>query len=207
MTINVMENIRKIMGWCPNANALATKRVMVALPEGEDFFTDEKGKSGVNMSKMGWGNKFRNIVLLMTLISFAFLGYLMLFLLFIHEYSGFVEYFQNSLLKGIITSIILAVFILADQWRHLNRINEGKNVLETKKEFAVMALFFAGFMFLYTIKAYDFLLVVMFSTGFIISLINYPMTIYWERKNRKTIYLVEEKLLRWRPVALSVQAP
>ena len=208
MTINVMENIRKIMGWCPNANALATKRVMVALHEGEDFFADEKGKGGMNPVKMGWGNRYRNIALLYTLTSFASLGYLMLFLLFIHEYSGFVEYFQNSLLKGIITGIILAVFILADQWRHLNRINEGKNVLSTKKEFAVMALFFAGFMFLYfTIKAYDFLLVVMFSTGFIFSLINYPMTIYWERKNRKTIYLVEEKLLRWRPVALSVQAP
>jgi len=201
------ESIKKIMGWCPNANALATKRVMVALHEGEDFFADEKGKGGMNPVKMGWGNRYRNIALLYTLTSFASLGYLMLFLLFIHEYSGFVEYLQNSLLKGIITSIILAVFISADQWRHLNRINEGKNVRSTKKEFAVMALFFAGFMFLFfTIKAYDFFLVVMFSTGFIFSLINYPMTIYWERKNRKTIYLVEEKLLRWRPVALPSKA-
>jgi len=205
--------IKKMMGWCPNATALATKRVMVALHEGEDFFADEKGKGGMNPVKMGWGNRYRNIALLYTLTSFASLGYLMLFLLFIHEYSGFVEYFQNSLLKGIITSIILAVFILADQWRHLNRINEGKNVLSTKKEFAVMALLFAGYMFLvfnfFTKKdlPYDFILVVMMSTGFIFSLINYPMTIYWERKNRKTIYLVEEKLLRWRPVALSVQAP
>jgi len=47
----------------------------------------------------------------------------------------------------------------------------------------------------------------MISTGFIFSLINDPMTIYWEWKNRKTIYLIEEKLLRWRPVALHEHAP
>jgi hypothetical protein len=205
MTINVMESIKKMMGWCPNASALATKRVMVTLHEG-DFFADEKGKGGMNPVKMGWGNRYRNIALLITLISFASLGFFMLFLLFMHGYSDFVEYLQNSLLKGIITGIILAVFISADQWRHLNRINEGKNVRpKFSHNFAVMTLLFAGFMFLFfTIKAYDFFLVVMFSTGFIFSLINYPMTIYWERKNRKTIYLIEE---RWRPVAMPGQAP
>ncbi len=207
MTVNVMESIKKMMGWCPDANALETKRVLITLPSDEEFLTDEKGNGGMNPVKMGWSNRYRNIALLMTLTSFAFLGFFMLFLHVIHEYGGFVEYLQNSLLKGILTGIILAVFISADQWRHLNRINEGKNVRPTKKEFAFMTLLFAGFMFLvFTIKAYDFFLVVMISTGFIVSLINYPMTIYWERKNRKTIYLVEEKLLRWRPVALSVQA-
>lgn len=208
MTINMMESIKKIMGWCPNANALATKRVLITLPSDEEFLIDKKGKGGLNPVKMGWSNRYRNIALLLTLISFAFLGFDMLFLLFMHEYSAFVEYSQNSLLKGIITGIILAVFISADQWRHLNRINEGKNVRPTKKEFALMALLFASYMFLIFTKKdlpYDFILVVMFSTGFIFSLINYPMTIYWEWKNRKTIYLIEEKLLRWRPVALPVQ--
>jgi len=207
MTANITRNIKKVMGWCPNVNALATKRVMVALPEGEDFFTDEKGKGGMNMSKMGWGNKFRNLVLLMTLISFAFLGF---FMLFIHEYSDFGEYLSRSFIIGILTAIILAIIPLAHQWRHLNRINEGKNVRPTKKEFALMTLLFASYMFLVFTKKdlpYDFILVVMISTGFIISLINYPMTIYWEWKNRKTIYIIEENLLRWRPVALPVQTP
>jgi hypothetical protein len=208
MTMNIMESIKKMMGWCPNANALAAKRVMVALPIDEEFAPGEKGKGGMNPVKMGWGNRYRNIAFLMTLICFASLGFFWLFLLFIHGYSDFVEYLQNSLLKGILTAIILAIFISADQWRHLNRINEGKNIRTTKKEFAVMALLYTGFMFLiFTTKAYDFFMVVMLSTGFIFSLINYPMTIYWERKNRKTIYLVEEKLLRWRPVALPVQTP
>ncbi len=154
MTINMTENIKKIMGWCPNANALATKRVLITLPSDEEFLTDEKRKGGINPVKMGWSNRYRNIALLMTLLSFAFLRF---FMLFIHEYSDFGEYLQNNLLKGILTGILLAVFISADQWRHLNRINEGKNVHPTKKEFAVMTLLFAGFMFLFfTIKAYDF---------------------------------------------------
>lgn len=108
--MNLTGTMRKMMGWCPNVNALATKRVMVALPEGEDFFADEKGKGGMNMSKMGWGNKFRNIALLMTLISFAFLGF---FMLFIHEYSDFGEYLSKSFIKGILTAIILAIIPLA----------------------------------------------------------------------------------------------
>jgi|GEM_PF-2107057 len=209
MTINMKESIKKIMGWCPNANALATKRVLITLPSDKEFLTDEKGKGGMNPVKMGWSNRYRNIALLMTLTSFAPLGFFMAVMLFI---SDFREYLQNSLLKGIITSIILAIFISADQWRHLNRINEGKNVRSTKKEFALMALLFASYMFLvfgfFTKKdlPYDFILIVMISTGFIFSLINYPMTIYWERKNRKTIYLVEEKFLKWRPVALPSQA-
>ncbi len=213
MTINLTENIKKMMGWCPNANALATKRVLITLSSDEEFLMHAKGKDGINPVKIGWGNRYRNIVLLQLLLCFAFLGFFMFFIFFIGEYGGFVEYVQKSLIKGILTATTLAVFLSAFQWRGLNRINERKNV-PTKKEFALMALLiallYASYMFLVFTKKdlpYDFILVVMMSTGFIFSLINYPMTIYWERKNRKRIYLVEEKFLRWRPVALPVQSP
>jgi len=33
-------------------------------------------------------------------------------------------------------------------------------------------------------------------------LIRYPVVIYWERKNGKTIYLVEENFLKWKSVVL-----
>ncbi|HWQ96007.1 MAG TPA: DUF1673 family protein [Candidatus Methylomirabilis sp.] len=208
MPINVVESIKKMMGWCPNANALLSKRVLITLPADEEFLTDEKGKGGTNPVKIGWGNRYRNIALLMTLLSFVFLGIFMFPIFFSGEYGDFVEYYQKSLIKGILTAITLAVFISALQWRHLNRINEGKNVRPTRKElvknFVLMTLLYAIFLFLnFTIKDFaGFSLVVMMSTGFIFSLINYPMTIYWERKNRKRIYLIEEKFLRWRPVAL-----
>lgn len=80
MTVNVRESILKIMGWCPNANALLTKRVLITLPAGEEFLLDQRGNGGTNPVKMGWGNKHRNIVLLMTIMNFAILGFFIWFL-------------------------------------------------------------------------------------------------------------------------------
>ncbi len=208
MTININESIRKMMGWCPNASALVAKRVMIALPEGEDFFTDEKGKGGMNMSKMGWGNKFRNVVLLMALISIILFGF------FISIAPDFFEYLLKlSFKKGylIIISFIIAVIQSAHEWRRYNHINEGKyrgwNPSRKKILVGIMiGILFLGVMrqvyFLRIDLPFDLLLVVMMATGFIYSIINYPMVIYWEWKNKKTIYLVEKESRGWRPVAL-----
>ncbi len=51
MTINLMESIKKMMGWCPNSNGFATKRVMVTLPSDEGYGTDKEEKSGQNKIK------------------------------------------------------------------------------------------------------------------------------------------------------------
>ncbi len=71
MALN-LNGVRKIMGWCPNANALATKRVMVALPIDEEFAPGGKGKSIKNYGKMGWANIYRNFVLLNAVLSVVF---------------------------------------------------------------------------------------------------------------------------------------
>ena len=190
--------VRKIMGWCPNANALATKRVMFALPD-EEIQMGEKGKGILNYSEMGWGNKYRNYILLGSLAGAVVFGLSLLFI------KNFEEGFDTRfILKGILISIILAVFIMVFEWRQLNRINQAESGLMENvliKTLAQTALFWAAVMLLtFTIGKDDpvlFLLTLFFPYIWV----RYPLVVYWERKNRKTIYLVEEKFLRWRPVA------
>jgi hypothetical protein len=70
-----------------------------------------------------------------------------------------------------------------------------------------LLLLSTGFMaFMRMDLPYDLILALGMSAGSIFYFIQYPMTLYWERKNRKTIYLVEEKFLKWRPVALPSQS-
>jgi hypothetical protein len=202
MALN-MTYVRKIMGWCPNANALATKRVMFALPD-EEIQMGEKGKGILNYSEMGWGNKYRNYILLGPLACAVVFGLSLLFI------KNFEEGFDlGFILKGILISIILAVLIMVFEWRQLNRINQAESgQMENVfiKTLAQTALFWAAVMLMtFTIGKDDpvlFLLTLFFPYIFI----RYPLVVYWERKNKKTIYLVEEKFLRWRPVALVSQA-
>jgi hypothetical protein len=205
MTVNVRESIQKIMGWCPNANALLTKRVLITLSDGEEFSLDQKGTGGTNPVKMGWGNKHRNIVLLMTIMNFAILGFFIWFL------PDFAKYLFRRLPEGILPAINIAIYLLASEWRYLNKIGNGKIRL-SKIEIAGMILMTllllsTGFLaFMRMDIPYDLILASGMSAGSIFYFIQYPMTLYWERKNKKTIYLVEEKFLKWRPVALSGQA-
>ncbi len=201
--MNVIENIRKTMGWCPNANAFATKQVLLSLPD-EEVQMGEKGKGILNYSEMGWGNKYRNYILLGSLAGAVVFGLSLLFIKNFEE--GFDTVF---ILKGILISIILAVFIMVFEWRQLNRINQVESGLMENvfiKTLAQTALFWAAVMLMsFTIGKDDpvlFLLTLFFPYIFI----RYPLVVYWERKNKKTIYLVEEKLLRWRPVGLVSQA-
>ncbi|MCZ7384953.1 MAG: DUF1673 family protein [Candidatus Methanoperedens sp.] len=201
MTVNVRESIQKIMGWCPNANAFATKQVMVALPIDEEFAPGEKGKGIQNYSKMGWANVYRNYVLLLTLVGVT--GFAAS--LFVIEYM-FEGFHTDIIITGILIGIIIAVFTQVESWKELNKINQPEISPTRKvylKSFALNAILMAAVLFFsFTLgkeSPVEFMIFVFFPSIWI----NYPQVVYWERKNRKTIYLVEEKLLRWRPVALS----
>ncbi|MCX9009677.1 MAG: DUF1673 family protein [Candidatus Methanoperedens sp.] len=203
MTMNVMENTSKTMGWCPSTNALAAKRVLLALPVDEEFQPGGNGKSLLNYCETGWGNKYRNYILLMSLAGAIVFG---LSLLIIDNFEGGFD--LEFILKGILISIILAVLIMVFEWRQLNRISQAESGLMENvflKTLVQTTLFWAAVMLMtFTIGKDEpvvFLLILFFPYIWIC----YPLVVYWERKNRKTIYLVEEKLLKWRPVALPGQ--
>jgi hypothetical protein len=201
MTANITRNIKKVMGWCPNVNALATKRVMVALPEGEDFFTDEKGKIGSNPVKLKWGNKYRNLMLVGTIMGLAVFAFSILLI-----GRDYAEFMTKDFLKINHFSVIFGVFILYIQWRDLNRINERKpRSAKTEIVFSALLLLLGAISIYSAIMGITIYLdlILIYLTGSIISFpFLYPMVIYWEWKNKKTIYLVEKESRGWRPVAL-----
>lgn len=203
MAMKVMENTRRAMGWCPSANELAAKRVLLALPVDEEFQQGENEKSLPNYCGMGWGSKYRNYILLMSLAGAIVF---VLSLLIINNFEGGFD--PEFILKGILVSVILAVLIIVFEWRQLNHISQAESGLMENvllKTLAQTTLFWAAVMLMtFTIGKDEpvvFLLILFFPYIWI----RYPLVVYWERKNRKTIYLVEEKLLKWRPVALPSQ--
>lgn len=205
MTMNVMETIRKMMGWCPNANAFASKRVMLALPVDEEFQPGEKGKDIQNFGKMGWANIYRNFVLLLTFVGIV--GFVALF--FAMKYLLEEEFQVGIIAKGILTGMIYAVFSITYTWKKLNQIDQneikGSDML-LLKSFGFNAIIMAAILFLSFTIGKENPLLFMISIFFPSIWINYPLVVYWEQKNRKTIYLVEEKFLKWRQVALPSQS-
>jgi hypothetical protein len=206
MTMNVMETVRKMMGWYPNANAFASKRVMLALPVDEEFQPGEKGKDIQNFGKMGWANIYRNFVLLLTFVGIV--GFVALFFAMNYLLEG--RFQVGIIAKGILTGMIYAVFSITYTWKKLNQIidqNEIKvSYMLLLKSFVFNAIIMATILFLSFTIGKENPLLFMISIFFPSILINYPLVVYWEQKNRKTIYLVEEKFLKWRPVALPSQS-
>lgn len=200
MIMNVSKNIKKAMGWCPDANTFARNRVLFTLPSDEEFQMDEKNKNGVNTLKMGWGYRYRNYILLMTFANFIAFG----LTLILSKYLEFV-FAVDFILKGILIGTLLAVFLMVLEWRQLNnkkqvQIGLMKNVFF--KTLTQTALFWASVILMtFTIGKVN-PVVFLLTLFFPYILIRYPVVVYWERKNSKTIYLVEEKFLRWKSVVL-----
>jgi len=200
MIMDVSKNIRKAMGWCPDTNSFATKRVLFTLPSEEEFPMDEKKKGGLDPLKMGWGYRYRNYILLMTFANFIAFG----LTLFLSKYFEFV-FAVDFILKGILIGTLLAVFLMVLEWRQLNNIKQVQFGLMQNVFFKTLtqtALFWASVILMtFTIGKVN--PVVFLLTLFLpYILIRYPVVIYWERKNGKTIYLVEENFLKWKSVVL-----
>ncbi|CAG0987632.1 hypothetical protein METP3_02453 [Methanosarcinales archaeon] len=199
MTMNVFENVRKTMGWCPDASV--AKKVLVTLPADEEFLSGGKGKNETDQIKTGWANIYRNYILLQTVLGVV--GFGLAFLIF--KYLFQMVFNQSAILKGTLIGIIISAFIIIQEWKQLNRVNQSQIGLVKKifvQTFSQLAIFFAFIMLMTFTIGKDEPLQFMLSIFFPLQLIHYPLVVFWERKSRKTIYLVEEKLLRWRPVAL-----
>jgi hypothetical protein len=201
MTINAIGKIRKIMGWCPDANVFASKRVMLTLPIDEEFQPGEKGKDTLNSIEMGWANKYRNYILLLTL--FGIIGSAAT--LVVIKYLLAEGFFAGVILKGIFIGIIYAAISMVYTWKKLNRINQTELIPTWKllvKSFVYNLIIMASVLGLSFTTGKENPVLFMLSVFFPSIWVLYPIVVYWEKKNRKTIYLVEEKILRWRLDAL-----
>jgi hypothetical protein len=205
MTISIAGMIRKTMGWCPNSNTLASKRVMLALPVDEEFQPGGKGTDSENFSEMGWANKYRNYILLLTL--FGIIGSAAT--LVVIKYLLVEGFYAWVILRGILIGIIYAAISMAYIWIKLNRMNHTELIPPWKllfKSFVYNLIIMASVLVLSFTIGKENPVLFMLSVFFPSILVLYPVVVYWEKKNRKTIYIVEEKILTWRMTALPAQA-
>ncbi len=161
----------------------------------------------MNSVKIEWKNKYRNIILIVELLMFIIYAFFILY-----SPPGYFEFVLNGFLKGIPLNIIFAAIFIAYNWRHLNRIKEG-DLSSTRTDISgwilIAFLFLSSIYVIFTGKElpfpFNFVLNSFYSSCLIYSVTMYPLILYWERNNMMTIYFVEEKPSRWRPVALSDQ--
>jgi hypothetical protein len=179
MTMNVMETVRKMMGWCPNANAL-TRRKAVQF----DNLTVNALGSGGEFTQMTteWWNKQRNRILI------GIIGGTLLAIVWFISYG---IYNMNVFLLGLFAGIVGNILSWSQGLNSLDRIAGSEMPIKTstKHMIAVYILMIISIVIVgYFASVYGLGTTLAFISGFAFtSWGGYLQIVYWEKKNRKTI--------------------
>ncbi len=183
----LLEDIKRLMGWCPNATTVKYKENMhldVLQMNAPDI------GSGSTHTINRWLNIYRNRVLLISVI---------LTLLAIVYFITAGMYDLDMFLLGIIGGLLLTLVMGVGEWRRLNKAAAGKFILQrTRKQKAihflilislfVIIIFSVGFLAVKTKT--DIQGIYAFMSGLALSVwIEYFEVLYWEQKNGKTLIL------------------
>ncbi|MHC1756332.1 MAG: DUF1673 domain-containing protein [Methanosarcina sp.] len=182
------EQIKKLMGWCPNARAHETRHS--PHPEYFDANIPTRGGDTGNSENLSWFRKVSSRVLLVD--SFLTLTYLLIM----------IQLGVNvvTLLAGFFLSLISFILIWKKQMQRYDTLaqklvldDSNKKILY-KRLFRIITLIFYATLF-YWIFAGDlernFLMkgtLSFFAGGLAFMWLGYLQILYWERKNHKTIY-------------------
>jgi len=179
----LIENIRKVMGWCPKVGAIETKKAV----QFDDIVVNasDKGRELTHIT-MKWWNKYHNLILLISI-----LGILTDINMLISWEGRNIDIFLVGLFLGILISMVT----WKTTWHSLDRISTRtphKTVMKPSKK---RMLVFCIIIFLYVaaityfMSIYDWKKGTAFLLGLGTSLfwLSYFQIVYWERKNRKTL--------------------
>jgi hypothetical protein len=182
------EQIKKLMGWCPNARAHETRHSIHS--KYFDANIPTRGGGTGNSETLSWFRKVSSRVLLVD--SFLTLTYLLIM----------IQLGVNvvTLLAGFFLSLISFILIWKKQMQRYDTLaqklvldDSNKKILY-KRLFRIITLIFYATLF-YWIFAGDlernFLMkgtLSFFAGGLAFMWLGYLQILYWERKNHKTIY-------------------
>ena len=189
MTI-VIENIKKLMGWCPNASTIETRKSV----QFDDMMVNAPDSGGelTHTTARGW-NKYRNRVLF-----YAFISTVLAITWFNIWFKLGAKENMNLFLTGLITGVFLSIGTGIAEWRRLNKAAAGEYRRRqiTRRKKVINYLIIVG-LIAASIFVGVFLLVktgirisgyYAFLSGFVLFVwTQYLEVIYWERKNRKTL--------------------
>ncbi|MFZ3385388.1 MAG: DUF1673 family protein [Candidatus Methanoperedens sp.] len=185
MTVNIEYILRKMMGWCPNASTIETRKSVQF-----DDMVNAPGSDGeLTHATARWWNKYHNRILLNAVI---------LTLMAMNYYISYGRYNPDNFLAGIIYGLIVSIFTGITEWRRLNKAAAGefKKVRVTRKKKIMNYLIIFGFIIVVMIivgfiaAKTDIRISGIYATlsGFILFVwTQYLEVVYWEWKNRKTL--------------------
>jgi hypothetical protein len=181
-----METVRKMMGWCPNASTIETRKSV----QFDDMMVNAPDSGGeLTLTTAGWWNKWRNRVLLNSFI---------LTVLPIIWFNLGGKDNMNLFLSGLITGFFLSIGTGITEWRRLNKAAAGeyrrlqvtrkKKVINYLITFGLIAVVIFVIVFLVVKTGIRISGYYAFISGlFLFVWTQYLEAVYWERKNRKTL--------------------
>ncbi|TQD24907.1 DUF1673 domain-containing protein [Methanolobus vulcani] len=178
----LIENVRKMMGWCPNVAAMDTKKIQF-----DDLAVNASDKGGEsNHTTMKWGNKYHNLILIGAIL--ATIGPINMLVSW-----GVMS--TGSLFSGAFSGLLTGVVMRKSVWHSLDRIETRKPRKTTSRVSIKKAIVFAIGFLLYVIALshliaiFGSMNIVAFHGGFGMSLFwsVYIQVIQWEGKNQKIL--------------------
>lgn len=179
-----VEFIKKLMGWCPNVRAHEARK-HINLENFESDIPDRAGRENGNMKNPGWLRKASTR---------TFLVYTFFTIIYL------LEFYQTGikltfLLAGSFISLSVTILYWKTQMqRYDDLIKQPVTEYPNKRKITTFAIVLVVYFVLSYIKANGGVLAVQamisFIGGFLVSMwLEYLQILYWEKKNRKVIYI------------------
>lgn len=177
----LIKNIRKLMGWCPNAKILETQHSIHS--EYFEANNQARGKNAVNSPlPSGWWNRRHNRALMissgLTLFSLLEIGFFG-----VHPRD---ERFIFGLTVGTIFNLLICIW----NWHFLNKIKNSSKRIQTKNKLIIILGLLSLTTLLIQSSLVGWRVVLTFISGFCLTTFLYYLTdVYWEKKNEKIVLL------------------
>ncbi|KAF5419192.1 MAG: Protein of unknown function (DUF1673) [Candidatus Methanocomedens sp.] len=186
MIANMVDKVKRMMGWCPNLGAMEARKAM----QFDDIVVNASDSDNeLPQLTSGWLTKYRNRILLYSLILT-----LLAIWLFISEGINRLDVFMTGIILGLVLSLVTGV----TEWRKLNKAAAGgfRRLQVTRKQMLVNYLIIIGLIVIvifissyFTVKTGRSIRdISAFSSGFILIVwTQFFEVVYWEWKNKKTL--------------------
>ena len=186
MIANMVDKVKRMMGWCPNVGAMEARKAM----QFDDIVVNASDSDNeLPQLTSGWLTKYRNRILLYSLILT-----LLAIWLFISEGINRLDVFMTGIISGLVLSLVTGV----TEWRKLNKAAAGgfRRLQVTRKQMLVNYLIIIGLIVIvifissyFTVKTgHNIRDISAFSSGFILIVwTQFFEVVYWEWKNKKTL--------------------
>ena len=180
MLVDIADRMKRMMGWCPNATAIVTKKSL----QFDDLTLNAPDREGkITHVGTGWLKKYHNKVLL-NLLVFMYLA--------VVSFDGYGKVNPDMYLIGVISGLFFHLFNGVDDWHRFNRA-AGRGIAQsqtTKKQIAITFLVIISLIVFIVFVVTNITGGMAFISGTMLFVwIKFLVVLYWEHKNEKTLIM------------------